>query len=164
MKGKMKTGLKFAALVLALVVLTAAFAGGAEAAKQAYKASVEKYETFKGDDGIMRVRIHLKIMNTSSSNIVKVYDVQMTTNAKIKSSTSGNVYDMQAKTKFDTLGGDSKYTIEPGDSKTFKINVKFTSFKDPTEKWKWEGEEKSGKPPLTDFKVSKFSAEVVTKK
>jgi hypothetical protein len=147
-------------LVLAVFVFAAASAEAA-APRLAYR--VAKYETAKGNNGVLQVKISIQVTNNSGDEriVTKLYYAKFTVSAEIKSLTSGKVYQLQASPYYNSLTGGNNLDLWPGDSKTFVLNVPYTFFKG---KWKWEGEEKTGKPPLTNFKTSNISMKYETRR
>jgi hypothetical protein len=150
-------------VVLAMTICLFAVSAEAAAPRLAYR--VTKYETAKGNNGVFQVKVTISVTNDSNDEriVTKLYDVKFTVAAQIKSLTSGKVYNLQANPFYSSLSGGNNLDLWPGDSKTFVFNVQYNSFKG-NGKWKWEGEEKTGKPPLTNFKTSNISMKYETRK
>jgi len=131
---------------------------GAAVSEASFRWNPEKFESYKDKDGNMRVRIFMKITNTSDKlAIVGLHNAKM----EISGTISG--YKLMDKANFDKVS--SVKNLQPGKSVTAKFNVRYKSFKDadPSDgTWKWEGEEKTGNPPITNLKITKFTAESET--
>jgi hypothetical protein len=160
-KEKARVSLKCALTALLLAVFALSFAGEALAASLG--AQVTKYETFKAKNGIWQVRVFIEVTNNLDDDrvITNIYDLSFQTTADIKSVTSGKVYKMTRKAAYPTVKP-VKLDLWPGQSHTFKFELAYNNF--TGKGWKWEGEEKTGKPPLTKFKTSNITMKYKTRR
>jgi hypothetical protein len=157
-----------AVFVTVICLFTAVTSAAAATAAPRLLYAVTKYETAKGDDGVLRVRISIKVTNNSNDEkiITKLYGASFTVTAEVKGLTSGKVHKMQVKRSYSSLSGGNNLDLWPGDSKTLLFSIPYNSFEDTIEgkgEWIWEGEEKTGKPPLTNFQTSNISMKYETR-
>ena len=133
--------MKFALAAL-LAVCLLGFAGETPAAENPPVSSeIVKYETFKGSDGVWRVRISLEVINRANDDteIISVYDVSMNLSAYLADRRYGDT-----ETPFTCKGFwknliPRRVELKPADSAIFKLSLPLTYFK--MSMWKWEGEE-----------------------
>jgi hypothetical protein len=72
-----------------------------------------------------------------------------------------DTYRMKATPSYTKYTAGNDIDLWPDRSKTLHFDVPYTLFKG--EKWKWEGEEKTGRPPLENFEVSNIFMKYKTK-
>ena len=157
MKGKVK----FAVTALVLAVFVALGLCASEAAANV-KCSVTKYETVRGNDGILRVRVTIEVMNVNNDGrvVTGLYEAKFSISAQITSLTSGKTYTLQANPIWNSITGGKNLNLHPGDTKIFYFPVPYNHFIGDGS-WRWEGEEKTGNPPLKNFKAWNISMNCV---
>jgi hypothetical protein len=158
----MKRKIQFALTAVLLAVFAAVFAGEAAAA-QRLSYSVTNYETTRNSNGILQVTLTIKFTNIGRDErvITRLYDLSFVVTADIKSLTSGKTYKMSRYVSYNTFNDGEQLDLWPGKSTTARFHLLYNNFKGKG--WKWEGEEKTGKPPLTNFKTSDISVKYETR-
>jgi hypothetical protein len=147
-------------MLFAVMFCVLATASEAQAASR-LSYSVTRYHSFKGSDGIWRIQVDIKVTNNSKDErvITRLYDASFDITADIKSLDSGKTYKMKHHPYFPSIS--DNIDLWPGKSRTFELSVRYDRFQGKG--WKWEGEEKTRKPSLINFKTSNISMKYETR-